>query len=316
MQWQLDQQWRKARREVSAAGVDLMGDLPFTVAIDSADVWANRPIFRTDLRVGAPPIGPGGEVQDWGLPAYDWDALRSSDFRWLRARAERAGQMFSLLRIDHVAGYYRTFVRSIGSKEGGFLPADENTQQRLGEAIMRLYRHFGELVAEDLGSLPEFLRPSLARLGIPGYRVLRWEKKNGHFRDPAAWPALSLATNSTHDTDNNADWYDHLSPEERATLIADVPALAGLDPQKPFDDHVRDRLLIAVLAAGSALSLVSFQDALGSRERINVPGKVDDGNWCYRMPMDIEALRAEGATAERLARIAVETKRAASNSDD
>ncbi|HVR64648.1 MAG TPA: glycogen debranching protein GlgX, partial [Polyangia bacterium] len=178
VQWQLNRQWRRSRRESSSAGVELMGDLPFTVALDSADVWANRANFRTDLRVGAPPVGPDDEAQDWGLPAYEWSALRASDFRWLRARAERAGELFSLLRIDHVIGYFRTFVRSAdGGKESGFYPAEEGAQLRLGETIMRLYRHFGEVVAEDLGSVPPYLRPSLERLGIPGYRVLRWEKE-------------------------------------------------------------------------------------------------------------------------------------------
>ncbi|HXI56035.1 MAG TPA: 4-alpha-glucanotransferase [Polyangia bacterium] len=316
VQWLLDQQWRQARREASAAGVDLMGDLPFTVAADSADVWGNRQLFRPDLRVGAPPVDPGGEAQDWGLPAYNWGALRSSDFMWLRARAERAGELFSLLRIDHVAGFYRTFVRSSDGKETGFLPADEAAQLRLGESIMRLFRHFGEVVAEDLGNLPPFLRPSLERLGIPGYRVLRWEKEDGHYRDPASWPPLSVATNSTHDTDSNADWYDHLKPEERAALIAEVPALAGLDPQQPFGDQVRDALLRAVLSAGSNLSLVSFQDAMGARDRINQPGTVDPSNWRYRMPMDLETLQNDHGASERLAKLAADTKRLRSNGDE
>ncbi|HEX3696131.1 MAG TPA: glycogen debranching protein GlgX [Polyangia bacterium] len=316
VQWQLDRQWRQARRDASSAGVELMGDLPFTVAMDSSDVWANGQNFRTDLRVGAPPVDRGGQAQDWGLPAYDWDALWRSDFRWLRARAERAGALFSLLRIDHVAGYYRTYVRSPDSKEGGFFPADPDGQLRLGETIMRMFRHFGEVVAEDLGSLPDFLRPSLDRLDIPGYRVLRWEKEDGHFRDPGRWPGLSVATNSTHDTDSNADWWDHLPSEERADLIANVPALRGLDPKRSFDDQVRDALLSAIAAAASALSLVSFQNALGARERINVPGKVDPNNWRYRMPTDIDALRADSATADRLAHIMAEAKRATGNGED
>jgi 4-alpha-glucanotransferase len=267
--------------------------------------------------VGAPPVAPGDKVQDWGLPAYEWGALRGSDFGWLRARAERAGALFNLLRIDHVAGYYRTFVRAVGGPDGDgwFMPGDENSQQQLGEAVMRLYRHYGEVVAEDLGSLPGYLRPSLERLGIPGYRVLRWEKENDRFRDPAGWPALSVATNGTHDTDSQADWYDGLSPAERATLIADVPALHGLDPQQRFDDRVRDALLSAIASAGSALSLVSIQDALGTRERINVPGQAE-GNWRYRLATDIETLRADTATNERLSRIAADSKRAISGDDD
>ncbi|MET0591724.1 MAG: 4-alpha-glucanotransferase, partial [Polyangiaceae bacterium] len=149
-QWQLDRQWRAARHQagsIGEPGVDLMGDLPFTVAMDSADVWSHRAIFRTDLRVGAPPDELSSEGQDWGMPVYDWVALQRSDFAWLRARAARAGELFSLYRIDHVIGFYRTFFRSDAGSTG-FTPLDEGAQIRLGEMVMRLMCHFGEVVAE------------------------------------------------------------------------------------------------------------------------------------------------------------------------
>jgi glycogen operon protein len=309
LQWQLDRQWRKARREAGDAGIDLVGDLPFTVSMDSSDVWANRSIFRTDLRVGTPPEGdsPG---QDWGLPVYDWMALQRSDFGWLRARAARAGELFNLYRIDHVAGFYRTFFRSADGKSSGFTPADERSQVRLGEAIMRLMRHFGEVVGEDLGNVPPFLRPSLDRMGVPGFRVLRWEKDGDTYRDPAQWPPLSVAATSTHDTDSIADWWDQLSADERTALVK-VPALAELDPSAPFDDGVRDTLLRAVYGAPSTMAIVPLQDAMGTRERINVPGTVADSNWSYRVASDIDALQSDAAAAERLARLAEETERGA-----
>jgi 4-alpha-glucanotransferase len=182
---------------------------------------------------------------------------------------------------------------------------------------MRLYRHFGEVIAEDLGNLPDYLRPALDRLSIPGYKVLRWEQHEAGTPDPAAWPALSVATNSTHDTESTADWYDHLSVEQRTALLARAPSLAAanIDPRQPFNGTIRDALLRAISGAGSSLSLVSFQDALGSRERINTPGTVGASNWTYRMAMDLDALAADAETRDRLAAIATEGKRAPSDSD-
>jgi 4-alpha-glucanotransferase len=290
-------------------GVDLMGDLPFTVAMDSADVWAHRAIFRTDLRVGAPPDEMSAEGQDWGMPVYDWVALQRADFAWLRARAARAGELFSLYRVDHVVGFYRTFFRSPDGASTGFTPHDEGAQVRLGEMVMRLMCHFGEVVAEDLGTIPPFLRPSLDKMGVPGYRLLRWEKDGERYRDPATWPALSIATNSTHDTDMTADWYDALPVERRRELVR-LPALSHLDPARPFDDAARDALLRAIYAAPSMLAIVPFQDAMGSRERINLPGTLSDDNWSYRMAMDIETLAQDEATARRLADLALATDRA------
>jgi glycogen operon protein len=308
LQWQLDRQWHGARQEASDAGVELMGDLPFTVAVDSADVWANPSIFRTDLSVGTPPDESSPEGQSWGLPAYDWPALQRSDFSWLRARAKRAGELFSLYRIDHVVGFYRTYFRSLDGRTQGFTPAEEGAQIRLGETIMRILCRWGEVVAEDLGPIPPFLRPSLERSGVPGYRVLRWEKDGDAYRDPAGWPALSVATNATHDTDTTADWYDQLTREEREKLLA-LPGLEGLDPGQGFDDRARDAILHTLYASGSGLVLISLPDALGGRDRINVPGTVDEKNWSYRMTPDVDQLTADTQTTERLRGLARDTGR-------
>jgi isoamylase len=308
LQWQLDLQWRQARREASAAGVDLMGDLPFVVGLDSADVWANRSLFRLDQRLGAPPDEGSPDGQDWGLPVYDWNALARDEFSWIRARAARAGQLFSLFRVDHAIGYYRSYFRSVDGKARGFTPSEEWEQIQLGERLMRVMSRFGEVVAEDLGAVPPFLRPSLERVGVPGYKLLRWEKDGDAYRDPASWPVASVATNMTHDTDSTASWYDGLSPEQRAALRK-VPGLGALDPNAPFDDRVRDLLLTVLLSAPSTLALIPFQDVMGTREQINVPGTVDPANWSYRAAVTVEELANDEGTAARLAKMIADAGR-------
>jgi 4-alpha-glucanotransferase len=309
LQWQLERQWRRARLDASATGVELMGDLPFVVGVDSADVWANRTLFRLDQHVAAPPEEGSPEGQDWGLPAYDWSVGRRDDFAWIRARATRAGQLYGLYRIDHATGFYRTFVKSTDGKSSGFSPADEPSQIHLGESLMRLMSRFGEVVAEDLGAVPPYLRPSLERLTIPGYRVLRWEKDGDAFRDPATWPVASVATNGTHDTETTAEWYERLSPEEREHL-RQLPGLSGLDPKEPFDDRVRDALLRVIYAAPSTLCLVPFPDLMGTKDRVNAPGTVGAANWTMRAERSIAELLADEAGTTRLARLADDSGRA------
>jgi isoamylase len=309
LQWQLDLQWRQARREASAAGVDLMGDMPFVVGLDSADVWANRALFHLDQRLGAPPEPGAPDGQDWGLPVYDWNAMARDEFSWIRARASRAGQLYSLFRVDHAVGYYRSYYRSIDGKARGFTPADEWGQIQLGETLMRMMSRFGEVVAEDLGAVPPFLRPSLERVGVPGYRVLRWEMDGDAYRDPAGWPVASVATNGTHDTDTTASWYEGLTPEQRGALRK-VPGLGGLDPNGPFDDRVRDLLLTVLFSAPSTLALIPFQDVMGTREQINVPGTVDPTNWSYRAAVSVDELAADEGTVARLARLVADAGRA------
>ena len=76
-----------------------------------------------------------------------------------------------------------------------------------------------------------------------------------------------------------------------------------------FDDRIRDLLLAALYSSPSTLALIPFQDVLGSRERINVPGTVDAANWTYRMPVNIADLTANGADIERLRKLAAESGR-------
>ena len=172
---------------------------------------------------------------------------------------------------------------------------------------MALFSRRARVIAEDLGVVPDFIRDSLDGLAIPGYRVQRWERdwnKPGQpFRDPAAWPAVSVATTGTHDTDSLADWYESLGEEDRRALLA-LPGLAPLRQRAParFDDAVRDALLELLYGSGSDLLLLPFQDLLGHRERVNVPGTVNDQNWTYRMPGTISRssptwARASGCVA-------------------
>ncbi len=309
LQWQLDRQWHAARREANAAGVELMGDLPFMVSTDSADVWSRPFDFRLDASVGVPPDAFSETGQDWGLPVYRWDVMDKGGFAWMNERARRSAQLYGLYRVDHVVGLYRTYYRALDGGPAAFVPSEEAAQIRNGEKMMQIFSRRARVIAEDLGTVPDFVRASLTRCGVPGYRILRWERewkvKGMPFRDPARWPALSVGTTGTHDTDSLADWYDSAPADERQALL-EMPGLGRLRDAAPprFDDRVRDALLDAVYRSGSDLLLLPLQDALGTRERVNTPGTVTDANWTYRMAQNVSALAADSAAVERLRSLA------------
>lgn len=302
VQWLADQQWRAARRLVTPVG--LFGDLPFMVGADSADVWANQQFFARELSVGTPPDAFSATGQDWGLPAYRWDACAASDFAWLRARARRARALFDGFRVDHVIGFYRTFVRP-EQGEPYFTPGDEPSQIALGERVLRLFQETGAcVIAEDLGTVPDFLRESLARLPVPGYKVLRWERDwhapGQPFHDPSAWPARSLATTGTHDTDPLAVWWETAPEEERRDLARIPGIMAGdLPPDRPFDATVRDALLTLLYRSGSSLLVLPMQDVFGWRDRVNTPATVGDENWTWRLPWPVDRLLDEPEPRDR-----------------
>ena len=122
--------------------------------------------------------------------------------------------------------------------------------------------------------------------------------------------AAAVATNATHDTETTAEWFDSLSEEDRKALQK-LPGFEWLDPKQKFDDRVRDGFLRLVYGAPSTLALVLFQDAMGSRERINRPGTTDPANWSYRAGKTIDELNADRDNTERLARLSLEAGRVA-----
>jgi 4-alpha-glucanotransferase len=304
LQWIADLQWRRMRKEASP--VAIFGDFPFVVSGHSADVWARQHEFRLDASVGTPPDAFSETGQDWGLPLYRWDVIERTGYEWLQQRARRSADLYDGFRVDHLIGFYRTYYRE-KNKHAAFTPADERSQIAQGERILSVLASFGtQIVAEDLGSIPDFVRESLARLHVPGYKVLRWEREwdadGKPFRDPRSFPPVSLATTATHDTETLAEWWDAADVDERRNAIA-WPALlaAGCQPDDPFDDRLRDAVLRTLFTAGSNLVVVPIQDIFGWRDRINTPAVVDDVNWRWRMPWAVDTLCDEAVPRERAA---------------
>lgn len=110
IQWKVQKQLLDVKQELNHIGVELMGDMPFGVARNSVDVWAHRDQFDLSLVAGSPPdpMNPAG--QNWGLPAFHWQRMRNHGFYWLRARTRRLASLYDRLRIDHILGYFRTYV--------------------------------------------------------------------------------------------------------------------------------------------------------------------------------------------------------------
>jgi|HubBroStandDraft_1064217.scaffolds.fasta_scaffold56238_1 4-alpha-glucanotransferase len=306
VQWMLLDQWDAAHRAMRDIGVELMGDLPFVVCEESADVWARPSQFQLRMSLGAPPDDFSAEGQEWGLPPYDWNAMRGDDLAWTRARIAHAARLYDRFRLDHVVGYFRQWVRekTPGSR-GRFDPEGADAQQDRGRWVLGAM--LGELswatgsvdaprvIAEDLGVVPPFARDALHGLGMPGYRVLPWERDGDHYRDPTAFPRESVASWSTHDTAPITAWWDEFPEADRAQLAAraGVPANADAD-ERSF------ALLGDLFRANSDLVLILAQELLGVRARINTPATVGDDNWTWRLPRPIEDLAEDPRVVARL----------------
>ena len=160
------------------------------------------------------------------------------------------------------------------------------------------------IIAEDLGVVPDFVRDSLARMGIPGMKVMRWERlwdtEGQPFTDPSSYPPVSVAISGTHDTETMAEWWDKAEGPERVAAVG-LPALvdAAIQTDEVYSDRLRDALLTALYESGSDLLLMPLQDIFGWTDRINTPAVVSHENWSWRLPWPVDRMRDDSDAMER-----------------
>jgi 4-alpha-glucanotransferase len=319
LQWIAETQWQRARVQAHASGVTLFGDLPFMVSGAGPEVWARPDEVMFDVRLGVPPDAFSATGQDWGLPTYKWDRIAGTGYAWMRQRGRRMAALYDGYRVDHLVGLYRTYGRP-PQGEPFFTPADEAAQRAQGETLLEILRETGAtIIAEDLGVVPDFVRESLARIGVPGCKVLRWERDwhaDGQpFVDPATYPTRSAALTGTHDTETLAGWWTNAGSDERVALTrllgASLPD-TSFDSAAPWSDSLRDAILETMYRSSSDELFLPVQDLFGWFQRINVPATVGEHNWTWKLPWPVDVLATNDTATERqqtLRRLSKDTAR-------
>jgi 4-alpha-glucanotransferase len=346
VQWIADQQWRDIKAHAEQRGVALMGDIPFGVSYYSADVFSRPNEFVLDWFGGAPPEPLFKDDaftqkwgQNWGIPLYRWSAMRANNFQWWGERVRGTRRNFHLFRIDHVQGFYRIYAfpwRPDRNKEflpldqhqmlertGGcaphFVPRDDDTPEnreankREGEEYLRVVLEeagAARVAGEDLGVVPEYVRPNLQSLGIAGFKIPQWEIRDGMIIPGEMYERLSVATYATHDHEPiRALWeqaFDHPNSETgqqaRATLEK-IALFAGLHPKSDrldFEEDFYPALMDAVFRCNSWIAIVMITDLLARKDRFNVPGTRANLNWTRRIQRSIAKLRSSRKERKRM----------------
>ena len=285
VQWILDQQLRRAKAFAQEKGVYIFGDIPFATNLDSAEVWAEQENYRIGWEIGAPADQFSKDGQRWGLPAYNWRYMLDHHLELWRRKIRRVTELYDIFRLDHLVGFFRTYVFAPGDPKGAFDWEGEQAQIDRGYAFLRMVldEAQGKLpVGEDLGVIPNYVRRMLVDMRIPGYKVLRWEREdNGYYREPRNYPAVSLATTSTHDTETVRGWWETMDQQERANIWEMISA-QKTDGNVPWNLNTQRAILNRVLGSASAFVMFSWQDVIGTTDRVNTPGTVGEENWTYR----------------------------------
>lgn len=215
-------QWNRLRSYAAQKNVLLIGDLPFYVARDSADVWVHPRIFQLDSQglpkaaAGCPPDCFNADGQLWGNPLYDWDCLRGQGYGWWIDRIKGAFRAFDLVRIDHFRGfesYYSIPAGHNDAKRGRWMPGP-------GMDFFRaLKRECPDppIIAEDLGAAIGNTRRLLQETGFPGMKVLQFAfdpEEDSEFL-PHHHHSNCVAYIGTHDNDTLMGWLESARPEVR-----------------------------------------------------------------------------------------------------
>ena len=338
VQWHAFSQWRQLRSYAEQMDVKLMGDIPIGVSFNSADVFFEPQWFDLSLSGGSPPETVFKDDafacqwgQNWGIPIYRWDVLEENDYSWWRRRIEKLTDIFHIFRVDHILGFYRIYSfpwrpqrneeflgltekqakKITGGPLPGFHPRSDDTAKNRaanladGDKYLKIVLEAagdGEVVGEDLGCVPDYVRPHLEDLGIAGFKICHWEARgDGEAVPGSEYPECSFTTYATHDHDSiPATWntlkgmvygLEHEGAIRGLKLLSDFAGLPTGDEANCYAEYgpvVKWALLESLLKSNANYASLMITDIIDSTKRINIPGTVGGENWRYRLPWKLE----------------------------
>ena len=296
LQFKFFQQWYALKAYANRKGIQIIGDIPIYVAMDSADTWARPELFQLDERnvptfiAGVPPDGFSATGQVWGNPLYRWDYHKQTNYEWWISRLWYCFNLYDVVRIDHFRGFDEYFAVPYGEdsalnghwEKGPGIDLFRQAEQSLG---------WRQVIAEDLGYMTDTVRQLVRDTGFPGMKVLEFafdSRDSGSANDylPHNYPENCVAYTGTHDNETIVSWFENIKPEEQE-MARDY-----------LCDHRTPRKLLhksfisLVMRSNARTCIIPLQDYLGynDRCRMNKPSTVGT-NWRWRFSK--EALTPE-----------------------
>ena len=279
-------QWTAIREYARARGVQVIGDIPIFVAMDSSDAWAGRDQFYFDdqgqptVVAGVPPDYFSETGQLWGNPLYNWDAMKKSGFQWWIKRFQGSLKLYDLIRVDHFrgfAGYWEIPFPAVNAIQGRWVPA-------LGhEMFEAVFAALGNLpiIAEDLGVITPDVEKLRDDFKFPGMAILQFAFGGGDFSVNAFLPENlkenQVVYTGTHDNDTSRGWWVNAAEDEKRNFAQYVQ-------HEPTEESFAGQLTRLAFQSRANLAVVPLQDVLnlGTESRMNLPGTTGDHNWTWR----------------------------------
>ncbi|MBO5470581.1 MAG: 4-alpha-glucanotransferase [Lachnospiraceae bacterium] len=282
LQYKFYEQWSSLKKYANEHGVEIIGDMPIYVALDSVDVWVNPGLFELDEErnpvcvAGCPPDAFSDDGQKWGNPLYNWKIMEKEEFAWWKRRMEAAAKLFDVVRIDHFIGIVRYYV----------IPADDSARKGWfewgpGEKLIRALdeaRGQTKIIAEDLGVVIPQVGELLEKAGYPGMKVIEFafDGNTDNPYLPHMYQKNCVVYGGTHDNETLVGYYDNLSVDNLAYALqyTDCSNRAAL---------IEKVFLMAYRSVADTV-IFQMQDVLekGNETRMNLPATIGE-NWRWRL---------------------------------
>jgi len=286
-QFMFAKQWSALKAYANEKKIEIVGDIPIYVALDSADTWANPELFQLDETctpiavAGCPPDAFSATGQLWGNPLYRWDFHRSTGYAWWIQRIAYCYKLYDVVRIDHFRGFDEYYAIPYGDEtaECG------HWEQGPGYEIFKVLKaELGKLkvIAEDLGFLTPSVIALVKKTGYPGMKVLQFAFDSREESDylPHNYTQNCVVYTGTHDNDTTIGWYEKLNSRDKS-FAKRYLAIKG----KKDINWVFIRAALSCVADTAVLPMQDYL-GLGGEARMNMPSTLGT-NWKWRMLPDV-----------------------------
>lgn len=284
IQYLLDKDWQEIKKYARDRNIEIFGDVPFYVELDSADVWANPKNWQLEngkpkVVAGVPPDYFNVDGQLWGYPIYNFSAMAKNKYDFWQKRIKRLSDMFDIVRIDHFVAFSRYWAipaTSTTAKNGKWVKGVGNTLLKTLTSRCKV-----KLVAEDLGIVTDDVIALKDKFGIPGIKVMQFafNSDGDNMYQPHNYEKNCVAYIGTHDNNTfmgmlNEGHWDKINRFKRYLRM----------PIEYGNDAVIENSIISLYRSSANMVILTMQDMLqlGEESRMNVPG-VMQGNWKWQL---------------------------------
>jgi len=279
-------QWSDLKAYCNNMNIQLIGDMPFYVSYDSADVWANKEIFALDENgkrtgmAGVPPDAFSSDGQLWGMPVFKWDVLKERNYDWWIERLKKNIELFDIVRLDHFRAfdeYWEVPADAATAKHGQWKPCPgkdffETVQKELGQL---------PFIAEDLGEITPSVYQLRDAFGLPGMKVLQFAFGGDMPQSPHInhhHDQNFIVYTGTHDNNTTTGWYRTEAGEDTKKRLEQYMA------RTVNESEIHQELARLAYSSVAKIVILPMQDVLGLDEnsRMNTPSS-GENNWGWRL---------------------------------